>query len=173
MHLREEDLTRTASLEVGKARERGGGGGPRRPRRRTRPNSARNCTPERHKERKRERERERKREFTKARKIHKISKPKNTELITSKNACSDFYYLFFVANFRHVFGKIFFYLKKRIFWQNFPIVWKRQMSPENGKIKKTSKKLSIYFILFYFLCHNCIIKQCIVFLVANFGLLVT
>jgi hypothetical protein len=58
VHLREEDLTRTASLEVGNARERGGGGGGR-PRRRTRPNSARNCSPERHKERKRERERER------------------------------------------------------------------------------------------------------------------
>jgi len=56
VHLREEDLTRTASLEVGKARERGGGGGGGgRPRRRTRPNSARNCSPERHKERKKER----------------------------------------------------------------------------------------------------------------------
>jgi hypothetical protein len=90
VHLREEDLTRTASLEVGKARERGGGGGGR-PRRRTRPNSARNCE-----SRETQGKKERKREFTKARKIRKISKPKNTELITSKNNCSDFYFLWLI-----------------------------------------------------------------------------
>jgi hypothetical protein len=70
VHLREE-VTRTASLEVSKAweEEEEEDADQGRPRRRTRPNSARNFSPERHKARKREKERE----FTKSPKIHKIS----------------------------------------------------------------------------------------------------
>jgi hypothetical protein len=74
-----------------------------------------------------------------------------------------------MATFRHFWGKNFFYLKKRMFWRDFPIVWKRQISRENEE-KKNFQKLFYFFFLKIF-GHNCIMKQCIAFLVANFGLL--